>query len=243
MTSADWVHVIDQAADMGVRSVQFIGGEATLHPNLLDLIRRALDRGLAVEVFSNLVHVTDEMWTVFSQPGVSLATSSFSDDPDQHNAITQRPSYARTMKNIQEALRRGIPLRAGVIDLGRGQRAAEAQAVLVDLGVPSVGYDRVRQVGRGVRDQQESAAQLCGRCGDGVAAIGPDGSVRPCVLSRWLPPMGNVQASALAQITAGLPRARAELVAQGMTANGARGCGPDCSPTTTGTNCYPHNQP
>src|SRR6266568_1143984 len=213
MSNPDWMRVIDEAADMGVRTVQFIGGEPTLHPALPDLIRHALSRALAVEVFSNLVHVTDELWAVFSQPGVSLATSYFSDDPDQHNAITGRPSHARTTANIAQALRRGIPLRAGVIDLGGGQRAAEGQAELVELGVPTVGYDRLRQVGRGVRDQPESAAQLCGRCGDGVAVIGPDGSVRPCVMSRWISPLGNVHDGALTEIAAGLPVARAALVA------------------------------
>jgi hypothetical protein len=30
-------------------------------------------------VFSNLVHVTDDLWEVFSQPGISLATSYYSD--------------------------------------------------------------------------------------------------------------------------------------------------------------------
>jgi MoaA/NifB/PqqE/SkfB family radical SAM enzyme len=32
MTEWDWCRVIDQAAALGVRMVQFIGGEPTLHP-------------------------------------------------------------------------------------------------------------------------------------------------------------------------------------------------------------------
>jgi MoaA/NifB/PqqE/SkfB family radical SAM enzyme len=137
MTRADWVRVLDEAAVLGV------------------------------EVFTNLVHVTDEMWEVFARPRVSLATSYYSDDPAQHAAVTGRPSYPRTKANITEAVRRGIPLRAGVIDLGNGQRAGAAQTELVELGVPEIGYDRVRQVGRGVRDRQASTEQLCGHCGDG----------------------------------------------------------------------------
>jgi MoaA/NifB/PqqE/SkfB family radical SAM enzyme len=240
MTVPDWIGIIDQAADIGVRTVQFIGGEPTLYEPLPELINHALSRALAVEVFSNLVHVTPALWRTFGQPGVSLATSYFSDDPDQHNAITGRPSYARTKTNIAEAMNRGIPLRAGVIDLGGGQHAAEGRAELVGLGMPGVGYDRLRQIGRGVRDQQESAAQLCGRCGDGVAMIGPDGSVRPCVMSRWVSTLGNVHDGALTEILAGLPDSRATLVAQGMRA-ADNSCGPNCNPTTSGTNCYPHN--
>lgn len=240
MTSTDWVRVIDDAADCGARVVQFIGGEPTLHPALPELIDHALSRALAVEVFTNLVHITDELWDTFAQPGVSLAASYYSDEPGQHAAITGRPSYARTRANITQAVRRGIPLRAGVIDLGDGQRARQAIEELAVLGVRKVGYDRLRQVGRGVRDQQPNAAQLCGRCGDGAAAISPDGSVWPCVFSRWLP-IGDVSRQPLREIVSGLPAARTTLAAQGMPAPvgaavGASGCNP-------GGDCWPYNCP
>nr|WP_208636059.1 radical SAM/SPASM domain-containing protein [Amycolatopsis thailandensis] len=247
MSDADWLHVLDQAAAMGVEVVQFIGGEPTLHPGLPGLVAHALASDLAVEVYTNLVHVSDELWKVFALPGVSLATSYYSDDPAQHAAITRRPSHARTRANIAEAVRRDIPVRAGVIDLGAGQRAGQAQAELVDLGVPSVGYDRVRQVGRGVRGGRASVEQLCGRCGDGVAAISPDGDVWPCVFSRWLP-IGNVLDTGLAeiltgpdarQVTANLERAfgRRDLT------HGVQACNPGCSPTCNPISCGPRCEP
>ncbi|WP_291417494.1 SPASM domain-containing protein [Actinophytocola sp.] len=114
--------------------------------------------------------------------------------------------------------------------MGGGQRAEQAQAELVDLGVPAIGYDRLRQVGRGVRDQQASTAQMCGRCGDGVAAVSPDGAVWPCVFSRWLP-IGNVLETELAAILAGPEAAgvRAEL-AETFAARKPSACRPDSAP-------------
>jgi MoaA/NifB/PqqE/SkfB family radical SAM enzyme len=250
MTRADWQRVLDDAAELGVEMVQFIGGEPTLYPDLVPLIDHALTRGLEVEVFTNLVHVTATLWETFARPRVSLATSYYSDDPAQHAAITRRPSHARTRANITEALRRGIPLRAGVIDLGEGQRADAAQAELVELGVPAVGYDRVRQVGRGVRDQQASVEQLCGHCGDGVAAVSPDGAVWPCVFSRWMP-VGNVLDQALAAILDGAEaeRVRGEL-AEAFAGRDARAdkkspgpCQPDCSPSPCQPTCAPRCSP
>ncbi|WP_134046516.1 radical SAM/SPASM domain-containing protein [Amycolatopsis arida] len=247
MTTTDWVRVLDQAAELGVEMVQFIGGEPTLHPDLPRLVRHALGRGLAVEVFSNLVHVTEPLWEVFSEPGVSVATSYYSDDPARHAAITGRPSYARTRANIAEAVWRGIPLRAGVIDLDDGQRAEQAQAELAVLGVSEIGYDRLRQVGRGVRDQHASVEQLCGRCGDGVAAISPDGAVWPCVFSRWLP-AGSVLDAELAAVLTGAEatRIRGELAAvfagRGDRPAGARPCYPDCNPACQ-PNCAPRCGP
>jgi MoaA/NifB/PqqE/SkfB family radical SAM enzyme len=244
MTDAEWMQVLDQAAAMGVSEVQFIGGEPTLHPGLPMLIKHALGVGLAVEVYTNLVHVTDELWSVFERPGVSLATSYYSDDPIQHAAITKRRTYARTKANIARAVKRGIPIRASVIDLGGGQRARQAQDELVDLGVPSVGYDRLRHVGRGRRGKETDIEQLCGLCGNGIAAISPTGEVWPCVFSRWLP-IGNVLGTELDQLLSG-PQAdqiRATLQGEFESRGSARACQPNCSPNCNPINCGPRCEP
>jgi hypothetical protein len=172
MSAEDWCRVIDQGAELGVRRVQFIGGAPTLHPGLITLIRYALDRGLAAEVFTNLVHVSADMWEVFQRPGVSLATSWYSDDRNEHDAITGRPTYDRTKANIGEALRRG----------SRFARASSTKVV----------------------DSERRRA-------------GPDGP--------------------LAELIAGMPAARAELVEQGMPARVVA----ECRPVSDGLNCYPHH--
>lgn len=185
MTNRDWTGVLDQAAELRVEMVQFIGGEPTPYPGFLTLLNQALALGSQGGVYQPGARHRRDVGGVLPVWGVAghqllLRRSA------QHAAITGRPSHGRTRSNIAEALRRGIPLRVGVIDLGDGQHAEAARTDLIDLGVPAIGYDRLRQVGRGVRDGQAGAAQLCGRCGDGVAAISPDGSVWPCVFSRWL---------------------------------------------------------
>ncbi|MBV9013597.1 MAG: radical SAM protein [Pseudonocardiales bacterium] len=203
MLPRDWLRVIDEVAQLGGRMVQFIGGGPTLHRSLPAFVDHALVDGLEVEVFSNLVHVSPQLWGVFAQPGVRLATSYYSDNATEHEAITKRRnSYTRTKANIVEALRRSIPLRVGLIEVQDGQRVEQARAELEALGVTEVGFDRLRQVGRGVRDQQPNVEQLCGRCADRVIAISPDGSVWPCVFARWLP-VGNVRESALREILDG----------------------------------------
>src|SRR5579875_3472941 len=117
MRREDWERVIDEAAGLGAPMVQFIGGEPTLHPDLPALIRRALDRGLEVEVFSNLVRIRTELWELFQEPGVRLATSYYSADAGRHDAVTGRRSHDRTLANIEQAVRRRVPLRVGVIEV------------------------------------------------------------------------------------------------------------------------------
>ncbi|MBB5936365.1 radical SAM protein [Streptomyces zagrosensis] len=120
MSREDWLGVLEQAAAGGVRRVQLIGGEPMLHPDALVLADQALTRGLAVEVYSNLVHVSDAWWTQLQRAGASLATSWYSDQADEHQAITGRPSFQRTRDNIVKAVQLGIPLRAGIVAIAGG---------------------------------------------------------------------------------------------------------------------------
>jgi sulfatase maturation enzyme AslB (radical SAM superfamily) len=246
MTAADWRRVIDQATALGVGTVQFIGGEPTLHPELPTLVDHALAAGVEVEVFSNLVHVSPRLWETFGRSGVRLACSYYSDRAAEHAAVTgTAASYARTRANIAEAVRRAIPLRVGVVDLGGGQRAQQAIAELRALGVDEVGYDRLRQVGRGVRDQTAGVEQLCGHCASDVLAISPSGAVWPCVFSRWLP-VGNVHEAPLADILAGpaVTQVRDELTATFAAREASpKRCVPHMCNPQCGPNCGPACQP
>lgn len=227
MTYLDWLGVVDQAADLGVRMVQTIGGEPTLWPGLPGLVSGALSRGLEVEVYSNLVHVTDAMWELFALPGVRLATSYYTDDPAEHRRITGRPTLHRTRTNIAQALSMDIPLRVGIIDLGGGQRVEDACRELSQLGVTNMGIDRMRLLGRPARGLCD-ASELCGRCGDGIAAILPDGTVAPCPLARWLA-AGNVQTAPLAELA---PRVQA-IAASEIRPARPHACKPPCEPQCT----------
>src|SRR5216683_1067302 len=149
MTTEDWVRVIDQAATLGVKMVQFIGGEPTLDPGLPRLVRYALGKGLKVYVYSNLVHITPTLWDLFSQPRMFLGTSWYSADPDKHAEITgSRASYARTRASIAEAVRRSIPVRAAIVEITENQGIAEAQDELRRLGVTDIRIRRAQGVGR-----------------------------------------------------------------------------------------------
>lgn len=207
MAEVDWKRVIDESAASGVATIQFIGGEPTLNPALSNLVRHALSHGIKVEVFSNLEHIKPELWNVFSQEGVHLATSYYSANSTEHDAIVRRRgSYGRTKRNIGEAIARGIPIRVGVIGVRERQDVGGAMHELQEIGVAAenIGVDYLRQVGRGVRDQEPSVEQLCGNCTNGVLAILPDGSVQPCVFSRWSEmTVGNVREQSFGDVLEG----------------------------------------
>ncbi|MDT0310048.1 radical SAM protein [Streptomyces sp. DSM 44917] len=236
MTREGWLSVLDQAAACGVRTVQLIGGEPTLHPDAAALAEHALNRGLTVEIFSNLVHVSPRWWTLFRREGVEVATSYYSDRAEEHDAMTARRSHARTRANIAKAVQLGVTLRVGIIGDAQ-QRIAAASEDLRDLGVTSIGSDHVRPFGRGGHNQAPDPAGLCGRCGSGRASVGPDGEVSPCVFSGWLG-VGNVRDTPLATILGGTAMVEANAAIRGATRT------PDCSPTNCQPKgCYPRQTP
>jgi len=254
MTVNDWRRVIDESAGLGARGVTFIGGERTMHPKLAALVHHTLARHLSVEVYSNLARpITAELWSLFELPNVRLATSYYAADPSTHEAVTRGPagSHGLTRSNIAEALRRGISIRVGVVQVNEELDVDAALADLRTVGVAEVDVDRLRQVGRGVRDRKPNVDQLCGKCATGRLAISPSGDVWPCVFSRWLT-LGNVRDVPLGVIAGSVTtmHVRAELEGA-FTARRDRGgadevqdCTPDCSPFTKScspdTNCQPN---
>ncbi|MFE2025184.1 radical SAM protein [Streptomyces hygroscopicus] len=242
LTAGDWQRVISDAAGLGVREVQFIGGEPTTHPAWAELVDHALSLGLRAEVYSNLFHVKPEWWGLLAREGVKLATSYYSDRVKEHDAITTRPgSYERTRANIAEAVRRDIPLRVGIVHVLPGQRVTEARRELEALGVTKIRTDRTRRLGRASPPgaAETDIAELCGRCGRGQVAVLPTGEVTPCVMARGLP-TGNVQVRGLAAILAGEAWAEAVSSIPAQTDNNP--CDPDCKPASDSGDCSPAEQ-
>ena len=232
MTADDWERVIGEAAGLGARHVTFLGGEPTMYGGLGRLVGVALALGLQVEVYSNLVRVPAALWEVFGLPGVSLAVSWYTDDRAEHAVITGgRDTWRQTRANVAEAVRRGIPVRGGMVDgIVPGQRADDGERELRALGVGKVGRDRLREFGRGT---VPDVSQACGHCGHGRAAVLSDGAVTPCPLTRWLA-AGNVRHAGLGAVLGELPA-----VAAGLPGRGVLACDPDDDDDGCAPNCLP----
>jgi radical SAM protein with 4Fe4S-binding SPASM domain len=235
-----WMSLIGEIHAEGVTTVQFIGGEPTLYPHLPALIRAASNAGLSIEIYTNLLHVSNDLLDLFARNHVRIATSFYSVDSRLHDGITQRPgSYFRTHRNIEAVLRHGLQLRAGIISILPSQNLDAAVEHLRGLGVTDVRVDRLRGVGRGNKASSNRIAELCGACAEGSVAVAASGHVYPCVFARWLP-VGNVADESFATIIRGK---RLELVRRKLAsafAHRESSCNPSsCSPTNCNPNCTP----
>lgn len=237
MTTSDWERVIGQAATLGVRTAQLIGGEPLISPHFPRLVRRALDAGLNVNVFSNLVRVTPAGWALLTSPGVSLSTSWYTADPEVHARITgSKIAWASTRANIAEAVRHGIRVRVVIIDgIMPGQDPEAAEAELRAVGVTEIRVRRVQKAGRAAaEEQQDDLPELCGHCGIGRAAILPDGQFTPCVIARGMH-TGNVMETPIRGILGGQAWRDALASVPRMS--------DDCPPASDGNDCPPASEP
>jgi MoaA/NifB/PqqE/SkfB family radical SAM enzyme len=255
-----WLSLLNEAAALDVEWVQFIGGEPTVHPEFKRLFLSAKQLGLEVEVYTNLTHISKDLWRIFQDERVHLATSFYSYHEASHEMVTMgKGSQKRTLANIERAIELELPVRVGIVGVREDQDIAGTVNYLRGLGVSEIRVDWSRGVGRGATQPSSDAStdELCGRCADGKLAIQPDGWVYPCVFARWLP-VGNVRGSSLEQIaiSAHLTKVREDLAASftrrakenhqasELVPVGLGGCEPDaCGPHCHPGHCHPHHSP
>jgi len=236
MRCEDWSRLIVEAAQLGCRELQFIGGEPTMHPDLQPLIVQAREQGFAsVEVFTNATRLGGDLIRCFREYGVEVASSFYSDDPSIHARITgSSESWQRTVDGFQNVLAAGLSLRVGVIEMEENAgQVARTTNFLNTLGVRRVRSDRLRRVGRGGLQQIGKRAdefdELCGQCWKGRLCVTPSGIAFPCVFGRKFP-MGDARNG----LSAILESARLADFRTGLRFSRERqdggSCRPDCTP-------------
>lgn len=102
--------IIDGIADAGVFTLNISGGEATLRPDLLDILRYARDRGFAVRLFTNGFLISEGYAEALARVGLlEVHVSLYSGVAEEHDAVTRVPgSFGRTIDAIKALRQRGL---------------------------------------------------------------------------------------------------------------------------------------
>lgn len=104
--------LIDEFADMGGLHVTLSGGEAFLHPKLLEAMEYCREKDMMITIFSNLIALKDDQIERIKAANVSLVqTSLYSMVPAHHDMITTVPgSFVRTKNALEKLIKADIPL-------------------------------------------------------------------------------------------------------------------------------------
>ncbi len=260
---ADYERLLTESRSLGCRQVQFIGGEPTLNKALPGLLQTAARLEFdAIEVFTNLISLSEELLQSLIRCRVLVATSFYSANAGTHDRITRSiGSFGRTVRNIERVIGAGIPLRVGVIEMElNGGEFNATRTFLESLGATDIGFDQVRGFGRAQTTSACEMGDLCGQCATNILAIGPDGVVAPCIMSKaWT--VGSVLKQSLGDIAASPQLAATrQRIAEATGVKSEADCWPACGPNRQqcmpecgpsrqcapcgpngGNKCYPNN--
>lgn len=215
--------VIEDAARLGYRRIQLTGGDPLISPTLLRAARAVRSTSVPIlEIYTYGLALRDELLDALASLEPSFAFSYYSSEPSIHDAITRTPgSCERTLRAIERALARGLPVRASIV-VGAANATTVPATVdtLVDHGVPRDGIAVIGEhaVGRGRHHPSSDAPEPPGEAGPkahaatgddfaGKLAVASDGRVHPCIFARDAV-LGNVRETRLHDIvTAPIPLA------------------------------------
>lgn len=228
LTTAEIITLLDQLVKLGVFRIIFSGGEATLRPDLLEILRAARKRGFCVELYSNGLGFTDSFVGCLHELGIhKVSLSLYSHQPQQHDRVTGiSGSWEQTVHSFKllkqygmQTACKSIPMRDTIDGYFETKRfcAALADSVSMDMSL-SAGYgnnqtplelqpteeqmaDVFRQEIRDGRLKKQAALDLNQPpCGAGRKSlcIGPDGNIYPCTGFPY--PLGNIRHDDLSAI-------------------------------------------
>ncbi|HEU4404295.1 MAG TPA: radical SAM protein [Polyangiaceae bacterium] len=110
MSTAEIKALLDELAEAGIFLLNVSGGEATLRPDLLEILRYARGKGFALRLFTNGYTMTEALARAIRQIGVlSVEVSVYSDEAAGHDAVTRVPgSHARTVEGVRHLIAAGV---------------------------------------------------------------------------------------------------------------------------------------
>lgn len=104
--------ILDEFSKMGGIHVTLSGGEAFLHPNLIEICEYCRTKDLKITILSNLIALTEDQVERLKKINLSLIqTSLYSMSPEIHDGITKvKGSFDRTKKSIERLVNANIPV-------------------------------------------------------------------------------------------------------------------------------------
>jgi radical SAM protein with 4Fe4S-binding SPASM domain len=197
-----------ELAAAGVLFLELSGGEASLRPDLPDLLRVARRHHFAISLLTNAYSLSEVLVSTLVEVGVQIVfVSVYSDVPAEHDAVTRVPgSFERTTANIRRLRALGIRVQLGMPFTSASSATRERlDRFALDLGCEAVYSADINAREDGTTKPQQVAAspdQLraffaaaqaspaeareakldkspCGVCAQSVTILS-NGSIQPC---------------------------------------------------------------
>ena len=151
LSTDEWLRVIDELTDFGCPVALFSGGEPLILPDIVRLVRHAVERDMRAVVSTNGTLISPDLAGELADAGLSYAGVSIDGDRGTHDAFRGRSgAYDQTLAGIDTALAAG--LKTGLRFTITRRNAADIPAVfdlLERTGIPRICFYHLVYTGRG----------------------------------------------------------------------------------------------
>jgi pyrroloquinoline quinone biosynthesis protein E len=107
LTTREWLDLIAQADEIGVKKVHLTGGEPMLHLGAVAIIKELKRRGMLIELATNgTLHYTDEVLTLLNHERVDISLDTA--DADLYMRLTGRPYFEQVVNAIKRFVSAGV---------------------------------------------------------------------------------------------------------------------------------------
>jgi len=155
LTKEEWLQVIHRLHQVGVPHLIFTGGEATLHPELPELIHYADSLGMVTGLNTNGRRIADQAYMDrLATAGLDhIQVTLGSSRPAVHDAIMNARSFGQTVRGIQNAIASGVHcITNSTIMACNKDHTSEIIHFLYDLGIRTFAMNGMIYSGGGLYD-------------------------------------------------------------------------------------------
>ena len=152
LSTEEWKRVIDKLWDIGIPHVVFTGGEATLYPDLVELIRHAEDVGLVSGVLTNGIKLADEAYLQqLVDAGLDhIQITLESHDEKVHNQMVGADAWKKTVQGIKNAVATDVyTITNTTLTTLNALDIEQTIDFLVDLGIQTFACNSLIYTGKG----------------------------------------------------------------------------------------------
>lgn len=108
LSTEEALRLISKLADLGVVALNLTGGEPLLRKDIFDIIDYALDNGISVSIFSNLLLLNDRIARELERRNIYVLTSLDGSRPEVHDYIRGEGTWRKTVEGIKLLKKRDI---------------------------------------------------------------------------------------------------------------------------------------
>lgn len=97
---SDFINLIDQTAEIGIREVKLTGGEALLFKGVLAIAEHAKSKGMAVNLLTNATIMNKEIAEKIARVVDSVSISLDGARPEMHDPVRGRGTHQKVLNSI-----------------------------------------------------------------------------------------------------------------------------------------------